>query len=169
MWLQAAFGAPIGGVLFSMEEACSFWGKKVAWRCFVAAILAAFTLTVCSEFGDRGVIVFNNVHALGNLDMIRQSPFIIAVAAVGGFLGTLFNLGRQWLWPLRASRSRKFLRFAEALLVVALSVSMQFAAAHWLGSCEQRPSAWPDEKEFKVREIHMMGKIGGEMLNCPVK
>ena len=43
-WLQAAFGAPIGGVLFSMEEACSYWSRKVAWRCFLCAAVAAFTI-----------------------------------------------------------------------------------------------------------------------------
>lgn len=46
LWfLQAAFGAPIGGVLFSMEEACSYWSRKVAWRCFLAAVLSAFVIS----------------------------------------------------------------------------------------------------------------------------
>ena len=34
----------MGGVLFSMEEACSYWSRKVAWRCFLTAAVAAFTI-----------------------------------------------------------------------------------------------------------------------------
>ncbi len=43
--ISAAFGAPVGGVLFAMEEACTFWTKKLAWRCFVAAVTATFTMS----------------------------------------------------------------------------------------------------------------------------
>jgi chloride channel 7 len=145
--VQAAFGAPIGGVLFSMEEACSFWTRKVAWRCFVAAILAAFTLTVFSEYGDRGVIVFTNVHALNNFDMIRQSPLIVAVAMLGGLIGAFFNTLRRALWPLRASRSRKFLRVAEALLVIIVTVTVQFICVAKIGRCVEIPEGWPSEFE----------------------
>jgi len=41
---QAAFGAPVGGVLFSMEEACTHWSRKVAWRCFLASAVSTFVL-----------------------------------------------------------------------------------------------------------------------------
>lgn len=42
--LSVAFGAPIGGILFSLEEASTFFSMAHLWQSFVCAIVAAITL-----------------------------------------------------------------------------------------------------------------------------
>jgi chloride channel 7 len=151
--MQAAFGAPIGGVLFAMEEASSFWSRKVAWRCFVAAVCAAFMMSFANaseanNVAGRGIIHFENVHVLRNSDWVRQFPFMVVVAALGGTLGQLFNKMRRMLWKVRASRQRKVLRVMEAVATVLFCVIVQFVAVTYFGSCRKIPDTWPDD--FKV-------------------
>merc|ERR1719506_3614320 len=42
--VAAAFGAPIGGVLFALEEGCSFWNVKITWSNFFTAIVSSCTI-----------------------------------------------------------------------------------------------------------------------------
>lgn len=49
--VAVAFGSPIGGVLFSLEEVSYYFPPKVMWRSFFCAMIAAVTLKFLNPFG----------------------------------------------------------------------------------------------------------------------
>ena len=52
----AAFGAPVGGILFALEEVSSFWSTKLMWRTLSATSLATITLSVLAKVTyDAGI------------------------------------------------------------------------------------------------------------------
>ena len=79
--IAAAFGAPIGGVLFSLEEACSVWSRRIAWRCFLASAIAVLTHELLNPHAAGGMLA----SSLRPVPM-RELPAILAVSAGGGLL-----------------------------------------------------------------------------------
>jgi len=104
--IATAFGAPIGGVLFAIEEGASFWDQALTWRTLFCSMTATFTLNfflsgtsgTCGKdscwgyMSQPGLINFGSFqdqHDHGyNAD---QLPFFILVGIGGGLLGALFN------------------------------------------------------------------------------
>lgn len=81
-------GAPIGGVLFSLEEASYFFPAKTLFRTFFCCITAALSLKLFNPFGDHKIVMFE-VHYLKNWEVWEMVPFII-VGMLGGAIGALF-------------------------------------------------------------------------------
>jgi hypothetical protein len=78
--ISAAFGAPVGGVLWAMEEACSFWNRKTAWRCFIAGVCSTFMMSQLNKNAAHGMIGFQGVRELENRDWLMQVPFVMVNA-----------------------------------------------------------------------------------------
>merc|ERR1719391_1676523 len=56
--VSVAFGAPIGGVLFSLEEVSYYFPLKTLWRSFFCALVAAFVLQSINPFGNEQAVMF---------------------------------------------------------------------------------------------------------------
>ncbi|PZC82996.1 hypothetical protein B5X24_HaOG208863 [Helicoverpa armigera] len=95
--VSAAFGAPIGGVLFSLEEGTSFWNQALTWRTFFGTVVSTFTLNcaLSAYHGRAGELSFPGLLNLGKMEpfpfQFYELPVFMFFGAVGGMLGALWN------------------------------------------------------------------------------
>uniref|UniRef100_A0A8C9YZZ8 Chloride channel protein n=1 Tax=Sander lucioperca TaxID=283035 RepID=A0A8C9YZZ8_SANLU len=86
--VSVAFGAPIGGVLFSLEEVSYYFPLKTLWRSFFAALVAAFVLRSINPFGNSRLLI--PFILLGYSVLLHDSKcqpviFVAAITAVVAF------------------------------------------------------------------------------------
>lgn len=57
--MSVAFGSPLGGVLFGLEELDAFFDDgDVMWRGFVTSVIAAVSLQYIDPFGTSKLVLF---------------------------------------------------------------------------------------------------------------
>ena len=81
--IAAAFGAPIGGVLFALEEAASHWSPQLIWRIFTAAMVATFTLALIRAGGHSGDISLAGLLSSGTQISLTESKGVVQDAQSG--------------------------------------------------------------------------------------
>jgi chloride channel 7 len=140
--LAAAFGAPIGGVLFALEEASTVWSKKTAWRCFLCAATASFIQAQLRPGGETGMLNVGWTYPLSSMQWIALLPLLTIVSALGGLAGAAFNVFRQTLWRFRASRTRHALRLVEVAGVAVVTSIVLLSLSFTVGTCLPIPDTW---------------------------
>ncbi|MCO5570830.1 hypothetical protein L7F22_024558 [Adiantum nelumboides] len=97
--VAAAFRAPVGGVLFALEEVTSWWRNFLLWRVFFTIALVAVVLQIASSFcgdtncglyGHGGLIMFS----IGNFSvkfMLAELVLVVILGLFGGLMGSLFS------------------------------------------------------------------------------
>uniref|UniRef100_A0A668UYD7 Chloride channel protein n=1 Tax=Oreochromis aureus TaxID=47969 RepID=A0A668UYD7_OREAU len=82
--VSVAFGAPIGGVLFSLEEVSYYFPLKTLWRSFFAALVAAFTLRSINPFGNSRLVLFYvEYHTPWKTTQLGKYPVLEVIAVTG--------------------------------------------------------------------------------------
>ncbi|KAI4456755.1 chloride channel protein clc family member [Holotrichia oblita] len=153
--VSAAFGAPVGGVLFSLEEGSSFWNQSLTWRTFFASVVSTFTLnTVLSAYhGVPGDLSYPGLLNLGKLESISyqiyELPLFMLIGCIGGLLGALWNHVNYKLSVFRIIYLRKrWLRVLEACIVAAMSATIAMLMMFTLNDCKpigQDPTKYPTQ------------------------
>ena len=93
--LSVAFGAPIGGVLFSYEEVSTFFPRGVLWRAFLCSAVAAGVLRELNPMGTGKLVLFE-VEYEGGYGVGAYVVFL-GLGVAGGVFGGLF-CGMNYLW-----------------------------------------------------------------------
>ncbi|XP_015192529.1 H(+)/Cl(-) exchange transporter 6 isoform X1 [Lepisosteus oculatus] len=159
--VAAAFGAPIGGTLFSLEEGSSFWNQALTWKVLFCSMSATFTLNFF-----RSGIMFNSwgtfqLPGLLNFGEFKCSDgnkkchlwtavdlaFFVVMGIGGGLLGALFNCMNKRLAKYRMRNvhpKAKFVRLLESLLVSMVTTIVIFVASMTLGKCQNLSSPTTD-------------------------
>uniref|UniRef100_A0A9J7YA54 Chloride channel protein n=1 Tax=Cyprinus carpio carpio TaxID=630221 RepID=A0A9J7YA54_CYPCA len=122
--VSVAFGAPIGGVLFSLEEVSYYFPLKTLWRSFFAALVAAFTLRSINPFGNNRLVLFY-VEYHTPWYMAELVPFIL-LGVFGGLWGTLFiRCNIAWCRRRKTTRLGKY-PVLEVIVVTGITAVLAF-------------------------------------------
>jgi len=101
--VSVAFGAPIGGVLFSLEEVSYYFPHKTMWRTFYCAALASIVLMYINPFHTGKLVIFAVTYSKPWLTFELIPFFFLSIA--GGLIGVGFiklnsrmNFHRKTTW-----------------------------------------------------------------------
>lgn len=89
------FGAPIGGVIFALEEFATIFLPKTTLRTLLCSITATLTLKFLDPYGNGKIGFFETLH-FPDWQKFELIPFTI-VGILGGATGALFvKFARAW-------------------------------------------------------------------------
>nr|AXS58666.1 CLC chloride channel homeolog p [Epichloe coenophiala] len=123
--VAVAFGAPLGGVLFGLEEVAYFFPAKTLFRTFFCCITAALSLKFLNPYGTHKIVMFQ-VRYLVDWEYFELLSFIV-VGIVGGALGALFiKASKYWAQTFRRIGPIKTYPMLEVFLVALVTALLNF-------------------------------------------
>ena len=123
--LSVAFGAPIGGVLFSYEEISTYFPRKVLWRAFLCSLMAAMILKELNPTGTGKLVLFETNYGT-SYRPIHYLLFVLLGVAGGLFGGVFCRANFLWSKGFRKYAIIKNHPVFEVFLVVLVTALLQY-------------------------------------------
>ncbi|KAK8597884.1 hypothetical protein V6N13_095279 [Hibiscus sabdariffa] len=151
--IAAAFRAPVGGVLFALEEMASWWRSALLWRSFFTTAVVAIILRAlidvcfsdkCGLFGKGGLIMFDAYSANVSYHLADVPP-VLVLGVIGGILGSLYNF-----LLIRILRVYNFIYEKGIIYQICIACTISILTSFllfglpWLASCQPCPSDAPE-------------------------
>ena len=146
--IASAFGAPVGGLLFAMEEVSSFWKNKLSWQVFFCCMVATFTTDLLNSAfhgfkykGDFGLFKPKFIPKdLIAVNVIAVIPAIL-LGIVGGVLGSAFtqlNLlisrtRKKLMVRIKGKVAKNLVRMLETVAVLVIISSVHIFVPALIG------------------------------------
>ncbi|KAF9104349.1 hypothetical protein BGX29_002033 [Mortierella sp. GBA35] len=122
--VAVAFGAPIGGVLFSLEEVSYYFPSKTMWRTYFCALISAVVLKMINPYRVGKTVLFQVTYDR-DWHLFESIPFFF-ISVFGGVYGALFS---QFHMNYSRFRSRTWIGrhpVQEVLIVTLLTCAIQW-------------------------------------------
>ncbi|KAI9894499.1 MAG: hypothetical protein M1814_003257 [Vezdaea aestivalis] len=123
--LSVAFGAPIGGVLFSYEEISTYFPRRTLWKAFLCSMLAAVTLKALNPTGTGKLVLFETNYGT-SYKAVHYLLFVVLGIAGGVWGGTFCKLNFLWSKTFRKFDIIKTNPVFEVFLVTLATALLQF-------------------------------------------
>ncbi|WRX32220.1 Chloride channel [Theobroma cacao] len=144
--IAAAFRAPVGGVLFALEEMA--WRSALLWRAFFTTAVVAIILRAlidiclsgkCGLFGKGGLIMFDAYSANVSYHLADVPP-VLVLGVIGGILGSLYNSLLDKVLRVYNLINEKSVVY-KIFLACSISIftSCLLFGLPWLASCQPCP------------------------------
>ncbi|KAF3347523.1 DASH complex subunit dad3 [Verticillium dahliae VDG2] len=123
--VAVAFGAPLGGVLFGLEEVSYFFPAKTLFRTFFCCMVAALTLKFLNPYGTQKIVLFQ-VRYIIDWAYFELATFVV-VGMLGGAAGALFiKASKYWAQSFRRIKVIKAYPMLEVLLVAIATALLSY-------------------------------------------
>ncbi|KAG0236718.1 hypothetical protein BGW42_002880 [Actinomortierella wolfii] len=122
--VAVAFGAPIGGVLFSLEEVSYYFPSKTMWRSYFCALISAVVLKLINPYRVGKTVLFQVTYD-SDWHLFEAIPFFF-ISVFGGAYGAIFS---QFHMSYTRFRSKTWIGrhpVQEVMIVTIITCAIQW-------------------------------------------